>query len=137
MCHSKISTDLNSDNVHKLIQIWKWLSLYTIMLLSIYLTFSSENSHCISCLSRDTLKIEQLQMASFIVKVQRYSNKKLNYCFCYFKENELLNVKRAGRDCISTSNMLNFCINRSRFRNFLFNWLNSRFKKNSQSTTCS
>lgn len=34
-----------------------------------------ENGLCISCLSCDTLKIEQQHMASFIAKDQRYTNK--------------------------------------------------------------
>lgn len=124
-----IKTDFISDNVYKLIQIWQKLSLYFILLLSIYLTFFTEKSHSISCLSSDMLKIEQVHIASFIAKVQRYRNKKFGCCSCHFKENWLLNLKCARSNYSSTSTVLNVCINRSSFRNVVDNWVNLRFRK--------
>lgn len=39
----------------------------------------------------------------------------------------MLNLKSAGSNYSSTSNMLNFSIDRSSFRNFVDNWVNCRF----------
>lgn len=93
------------------------------------LHFSPKKSHCISCLSSDMLKIEQLHMASLMAKVQRYTNTKFDCCLCHFKENYLLNLKCARSNYSSTSTVLNFCIIRSSFRNFVGNWVNLRFRK--------
>lgn len=55
------------------------------------LRFLTENSHCISCLLRDTLKIEQLHKTSFIPKVQRFTKKDKNcVCFILKKSNCLI-----------------------------------------------
>lgn len=48
------------------------------------LHFSPENSQRIICVSRDTLKIEQLHMTS---NVQQYTNERLNGCLYQLKEN--------------------------------------------------
>lgn len=93
------------------------------------LHFSPKKSHCISCLSSDMLKIEQLHIASLMAKVQRYTNKKFDCCLCHFKENYLLNLKCARSNYSSTSTVLTVCINRSSFRNVVDNWVNLRFRK--------